>query len=634
MSNITHGDITAYDSTATYTLITEWVSYVDTSTSPHATTVYRPIPDQLPIAPTSPLTTAPDTTKWVVAKGWGPGDGIIPPVETYSELDNLELAGYPDGTAITLTGAGIAGTWVVGTDSASPQAKPGNVGTVRRNLNDSNRYVERSDQSAPTLKMFGAIGGGVADDTASVQAAFDYDGKVIDTGDTDDIYQVTDLTLSSVKKFIGEGTIRGATAGTKPVLATMAGQTSAQNLTTLQTYLSSEIDFTGSNTFTGELRLENLLILGGTQLTVTGKLKTTTCASHGYGLYAKDNGVIDNDSDFICSDPTTAGMEARFGGNIISDSNWVISPGTRGFRSQGSRSQISCIGASVRNATDEALFCHIGGSAVATSFDAQDGASIGVSAIYGGNIALSSSTISGNSGFGIVCESNSSIYAESSTVTNNNGGVSTSHEGFVQILSGTITGNTSYAIRNLNGGVVNAFQCTIDLTNNSGGVQIFSEGRGYVYAEEPGVGSGKTALTSASYSPNWKIIGNGMSYIGDYRDNSYPNDDTGISIQQLAISRRRNVTIASGAVTCNGSWQILNAESGTADTLDTLTRDSDNPIDFVILQAASGDTITVQHLGGGNIYLQGLANIVLDSQNKLIMLLYSKANSRWVQVQI
>jgi hypothetical protein len=173
MSNITHGDITAYDPTATYTLITEWVSYVDTSVSPNTTTVYRPIPSQLPIAPTSPLTTAPDTTKWVVAAGYRLGDRIHPSVDTYAELRALPSASIPDGTIIPVAGDGIAGDFVVKTNAASPNPITDNGGTLIVFTDDSNRYERRFD-GAVYASWFGVTFDGVTDDAAAIRDAWDY----------------------------------------------------------------------------------------------------------------------------------------------------------------------------------------------------------------------------------------------------------------------------------------------------------------------------------------------------------------------------------------------------------------------------------------------------------------------------
>lgn len=84
------------------------------------------------------------------------------------------------------------------------------------------------------------------------------------------------------------------------------------------------------------------------------------------------------------------------------------------------------------------------------------------------------------------------------------------------------------------------------------------------------------------------------------------------------------LTISGGSITPFGDYYIVAAESGTTDDLDTI--DAWKTFQFIVLQAYSGDTITVKH-GTGNIYLSSEADFNLDS-NKILMLFYDGANWR------
>ena len=89
--------------------------------------------------------------------------------------------------------------------------------------------------------------------------------------------------------------------------------------------------------------------------------------------------------------------------------------------------------------------------------------------------------------------------------------------------------------------------------------------------------------------------------------------------------------IATGAVTVNRVRHILAAETGTTDTLTTITVDSTIASGYsgvVILQADSGDTITIDD-GGGNIVTGNNADLILAGDARLV-LEYNGTN--WVPI--
>lgn len=77
------------------------------------------------------------------------------------------------------------------------------------------------------------------------------------------------------------------------------------------------------------------------------------------------------------------------------------------------------------------------------------------------------------------------------------------------------------------------------------------------------------------------------------------------------------LTIASGTVVGGlGTYITLAAETGTADDLDTLTLSG--PARLILLQAASGETITVKH-NTGNIKLNGAVDFALSGDKTLAL---------------
>lgn len=177
MGLVTHGTISTYDPTETITTINQWRSYTNTSVSPNVTTVYRPIPSALPIAPTSPLSTAPDTNKWVVAAGDKFGDKKTYVVESYAELRALPSASIPDGAIIIINADGIGGMGTIKTNVASPNPISDNGGTLIVFTDDSNRYFQRLGHGIDpaNVRWFGATGlGSGYDDTTACQNAINY----------------------------------------------------------------------------------------------------------------------------------------------------------------------------------------------------------------------------------------------------------------------------------------------------------------------------------------------------------------------------------------------------------------------------------------------------------------------------
>jgi hypothetical protein len=82
------------------------------------------------------------------------------------------------------------------------------------------------------------------------------------------------------------------------------------------------------------------------------------------------------------------------------------------------------------------------------------------------------------------------------------------------------------------------------------------------------------------------------------------------------------IPIASDVLTITSAYTIAQAQSGTADTIATITPNlngiSDTDSYFIMIEADVGDTITLDH-GGGNLTLKGAADIVLTGGQRALL---------------
>lgn len=76
------------------------------------------------------------------------------------------------------------------------------------------------------------------------------------------------------------------------------------------------------------------------------------------------------------------------------------------------------------------------------------------------------------------------------------------------------------------------------------------------------------------------------------------------------------VTISAGSISIWQGYHEVSAESGVSDSLDTINTTASFPIGFLILQAATGESIAIEH-GTGNIYLSKRSAFVLDGDRRL-----------------
>jgi hypothetical protein len=84
----------------------------------------------------------------------------------------------------------------------------------------------------------------------------------------------------------------------------------------------------------------------------------------------------------------------------------------------------------------------------------------------------------------------------------------------------------------------------------------------------------------------------------------------------ITLDTSTTLTISSGAVTVTTDYHVIAAESGTTDDLDTITAANDRQI--LVIQADSGDTITVKH-ATGNIELYHKEDCPLEDGQTLML---------------
>lgn len=559
------------------------------------------------------------------------GEAVRLTVKSVDDVSALRATEpFYDGQQIELLGhttAGIGGGVFYADFSDTTTADDNGVTIVTAG---GKRWKRKLDGYV-TPSMYGGKSG--LDSSSAITAAYAHGLRV----ELDTDYSFTAISIPVSARTSGVGKLVGFTAaGAKPSFATLsAAANSAARLALLNTYTPNTVTLTGSGSMTGSLTIENALIAGSKTWTVKGDLTLAACSAHTVVLNALWSGRIDAD-DIISTDSIGDGLFAQRGGVISADSGIVMHTAGRSAHVQYGGTIFLNDGYATNSAPgNDSLFVNQGGNIAAARANVLDNGRIGANVIYSGSINLENAIIDGNSGAGVVAESNGAIYAEGATITNNSKGVSVSYSGFVQARGATITGNAGLAIDGLTGGVVSATNATIDGTNNSGGVQVLMKAYGYCFAEAPGTASsGKDLLTYDQYSPAYGVVGNGTAIIfdgdgTDYAD--YPSDKTGYSVNRHLVSRREVETISEGVITASSTYIKLAGEGGLADNLDTIIRDNDNPVDILILAAATSAVITIKHNTGNIRTADGASDIVLDSRARSTILIWNRDLSIWSQ---
>ena len=116
-------------------------------------------------------------------------------------------------------------------------------------------------------------------------------------------------------------------------------------------------------------------------------------------------------------------------------------------------------------------------------------------------------------------------------------------------------------------------------------------------------------------------VDDGVSEVQPKDWNDDAHDQVGIHGYDDAIK-----TLVAGAFTFADTLQVIAAETGVTDDLDTLTTTDALVNDLAIIKADTGDTITVKS-GTGNILLPGGIDIIIDATIKQhLILIYDGTN--------
>jgi hypothetical protein len=480
----------------------------------------------------------------------------------------------------------------------------------------------------------GAAGNGTTDDTAAVEDVLARSSALINVVNT---YLFGDFTLANDVTCMGDGYFIGtATSGAKPTRAELTGAANAAaRLTDLETYYTAVITLTQNVTIRGNLELRRCLIKSATghTLTVEGRLILNDVSFYQIQLKADKGGVVDA-TGLLSSDSTAVGLWATNGGKIYAPSAGITHCGSRGCMAANA-GFIDVTSGEIYNSTTENLYAIFNGTIIAASAKANASTTDGVAAYYGGSIDISSGQAVDNGSDGIVCESNSTVYAVSATITGNDAvGILTTRGGVVNASSSTITTSGTYAAHALGGGYIDLDDATVDSDNTGvSGVIVRATGNGYIFAEEPGSGTGKTELSATHYSPGYNRFGNGMAYIGIAAQN-----DTMVNTPSFVVGNAgpSSATIATDDVTITdrSSWWNLDTESAAAsDSLDTIIGGQIGQI-IVIQSTNSARDITVNNNGAGagsSILLAGGVAFVLNNARDSLTL-YKDTDGFWVEM--
>lgn len=496
-------------------------------------------------------------------------------------------------TVAFIDGGSTGGTKWYKNGNGGTQTTAGTLNTDLGNgyvVDAGGNYFYMSPGQLFTPAMYGALQGG-ADDSTAIELCASANSSIYLDAD----YTFSSITLSGSLSFSGPGSLIGlAPSGSKPTRAAIkAAGSSASRLALLEAYYNAEITFGSSCTINGILTVKNCLFTGGSAsyLSVSGYLELDDCSLHNAGFYASGSGYIKSSDDCIISDSPARAVYLTYGGTAYLPDCVISSASSEGiyFNTGGN--------------------CNIGGGFV------DDCGGAAVLSNYGGNFTATAPTFDGNSGYALAAESGGQFYAINATITNNGGGIFTQYGGAtIQATGSTITGNTLLAVDARGTSVVNVLTATIDTTNNSGGTQVRALQGAAVYAEEPGVGSGKTALSSSDYDPPYNITGHAGSSIGETNP-SAPGNEIG-AIYPKPI----NCTVASGALTISGYVNAADTESlAASDDIDTISFAHGLNSMGLVYPVSDTRTLVIKN-GTGNITTSTAADITLDTDDKGVII--------------
>lgn len=121
----------------------------------------------------------------------------------------------------------------------------------------------------------------------------------------------------------------------------------------------------------------------------------------------------------------------------------------------------------------------------------------------------------------------------------------------------------------------------------------------------------------------------------EYAENAQNESITGdwtfsglLATSDFNIAGHQSSTLSSGAFTRTKTYHLLQPESGTSDTLDTINGGSGG--DVIVIQVEDdADTITIAH-ETGNIQCAGSQDIVLNGHDDMAIFVYQSTIDKWI----
>lgn len=407
------------------------------------------------------------------------------------------------------------------------------------------------------LTRVDGVGDGVADDTSALTSAIARavaSGTSVFTGWDQKVFLVDSVSIPHGLDWIGNGTIKGTTSGSKPSRADMTGAADAGARSALLAgYYETEIAFTGSGRIRGTIAFENVLFLAANdRVNVEGEVRLKNCSADDTVFMAEEGGRIlfDSTAPPIITNSDDIALQTTVGGTI-SAQNAIITNCLRGARTTIG-GDIDLDGAEIWNVSDAGIYILFGGR-IGFAGGIIDGCTVaGLINNYGGHFDADGATIRNcTSGVAVIIESNGSCYFEDGIIEDCQNALGVALGGFIQARGVTITGTGFIVANALNDGFISMESPTIDGISNPGvtGVRFQATGSGRILMPSPGTG-GLTNLTTAACSPGWNAFGRGGAYIGSM-------DGTLASAQFASLSLTTDLAIADGGTGASNQVNAL-----------------------------------------------------------------------------
>ena len=478
------------------------------------------------------------------------------------------------------------------------------------------------------VKQFGAIGDGVTDNITVLQSVIDYaylNGSIIDSGDYGDEFMfIGSINIPDRINFMGEGVFLGNVSGVRPTTLELRAEVGAANrLTSLQIYYSSYILLSSSSVFIGKSLFKDCLFVGSgaENIESRGLLELQNCACHTIGLKAYKSGIIDCRTMLTVTDSPAVSLFSQIGGVITcEDGSGIVSAGNRAVF-VFMNGMINIPNSEIYDTIDNGLFVLYSGSIISTNSIIDTCSRHGVIINYGGSIDINGSTVKNCTQSNIVAESSGVVHAFGVTCLNSlDHGLVTSYGGFIQFDQGNSGGHTNFDAYSLGSGFINLKDAVIDGTSNGGGSNTMLRviGEGTIYAEEPIIGVGKTALVASNYDPSYNTLGNGAEYIGTYAQN-----DAIVFTATQSYGTASYITMSGGVITADKSFIEIDTE-GVAST-DNLNAINGGIVGMrLVIKAANNSRTVVLKDETGNLALAG--DCSLGHEKDTIELNYTNLN--------